>query len=172
MKLIFGQKIAVICIFSIGSLVGIASIFQIVEAQRYTANSREFPFEFSLAMVWANVEVHLAVFTSCLALLRPVFRKIIPGLSSGRTTYPSNGLSHLSNTRTRSIALQGSRSPRDIEGVIEGQRAYDSLDYDAISLPGTKDVNSISRQGFMQQREHHMTDSSGRGSMSTHNSAR
>lgn len=44
--------------------VGVASIFQIVEAQKYTANSREFPFEFSLAMVWANVETHLAVFTS------------------------------------------------------------------------------------------------------------
>lgn len=44
--------------------VGIASIFQIVEAQKYTSNSREFPYDFSLAMVWANVEVHLAVFTS------------------------------------------------------------------------------------------------------------
>ncbi|KAF5539538.1 integral membrane protein, partial [Fusarium napiforme] len=64
MKLILGQKIAVIGIFSLGSLVGIASIFQIVEAQKYTSNSREFPYDFSLAMVWANVEVHLAVFTS------------------------------------------------------------------------------------------------------------
>jgi hypothetical protein len=64
MKLVLGQKIAVIAIFSLGSLVGVASIFQIVEAQKYTANSREFPFEFSLAMVWANVETHLAVFTS------------------------------------------------------------------------------------------------------------
>ncbi|KAH6954320.1 hypothetical protein FAVG1_02378 [Fusarium avenaceum] len=174
MRLIFGQKIAVICIFSIGSVVGIASIFQIVEAQRYTANSREFPFEFSLAMVWANVEVHLAVFTSCLALLRPIFRKFIPGLSSGHTTYPSNGLSHASNTRTRtrSIAMQRSRSPRDIEQVIEGQRGYDSLDYDAFGLPGTKDINSISRQGFMQQSEQHMTGSSGRGSISSQNSVR
>jgi hypothetical protein len=64
MKLIFGQKIAVIGIFSLGSLVGVASVFQIAEAQKYTAASREFPFEFSLAMVWANVETHLAVFTS------------------------------------------------------------------------------------------------------------
>lgn len=44
--------------------VGVASVFQIAEAQKYTAASREFPFEFSLAMVWANVECHLAVFTS------------------------------------------------------------------------------------------------------------
>ncbi|KAF5712500.1 integral membrane protein, partial [Fusarium mundagurra] len=57
------MKIAVIGIFSLGSLVGIASIFQIVEAQKYTSTSREFPYNFSLAMVWANVEVHLAVFT-------------------------------------------------------------------------------------------------------------
>ncbi|KAF5690532.1 integral membrane protein [Fusarium globosum] len=172
MKLILGQKIAVIGIFSLGSLVGIASIFQIVEAQKYTSNSREFPYDFSLAMVWANVEVHLAVFTSCLALLRPIFRKFIPGLSSGNTTYPANGLSHASNTYTNSIALRRSRSPRDVEEVIEGQRAYAYLDYDAISLPGAKDVNSISR---LQEREHHtpsMTESGGRGSLSSQNSVR
>ncbi|KAG7426069.1 hypothetical protein Forpi1262_v012746 [Fusarium oxysporum f. sp. raphani] len=128
------------------------------------------PYDFSLAMVWANVEVHLAVFTSCLALLRPIFRKFIPGLSSGNTTYPTNGLSHASNTYTNSIALRRSRSPRDVEEVIEGQRAYAYLDYDAISLPGAKEVNSISR---LQQREHHtpsMTESGGRGSMSSQNS--
>ncbi|KAF9773452.1 hypothetical protein IL306_008734 [Fusarium sp. DS 682] len=172
MKLVFGQKIAVIGIFSLGSLVGVASIFQIVEAQRYTANSREFPYDFSLAMVWANVEVHLAVFTSCLALLRPIFRKFIPGLSSGNTTYPANGLSHASNTYNNSMAVRRSRSPRDVEEVIDGQRAYAYLDYDAISLPGTKDGNSISR---LQQREHHtpsMTESGGRGSMSSQNSVR
>jgi hypothetical protein len=179
MKLIFGQKIAVISIFSLGSLVGVASIFQIVEAQKYTAASREFPFEFSLAMVWANVETHLAVFTSCLALLRPIFRKFIPGLSSGHTTYPTNGLSHPSNTNNtyrNSIALRQSHSPRDMEHyVIEGQRAFSYPDYDAISLPGTtKDGNSISRQGFMGQREESMTDtdvspgmSPGRGSLSS-----
>ncbi|KAM0402645.1 hypothetical protein ACHAPZ_005587 [Fusarium culmorum] len=163
MKLILGQKIAVIGIFSLGSLVGVASVFQIAEAQKYTAASREFPFEFSLAMVWANVECHLAVFTSCLALLRPIFRKFIPGLSSGNTTYPTNGLSHPSNTNNtyrNSIALRQSRSPNDMDHyVIEGQRAFSYPDYDAISLPGaTKDGNSISRQGFMRQREESMTD--------------
>jgi hypothetical protein len=179
MKLIFGQKIAVIGIFSLGSLVGVASVFQIAEAQKYTAASREFPFEFSLAMVWANVETHLAVFTSCLALLRPIFRKFIPGLSSGNTTYPTNGLSHPSNTNNtyrNSIALRQSRSPHDMEHyVIEGQRAFSYPDYDAISLPGaSKDGNSISRQGFMRQREESMTDtdvspgvSPGRGSLSS-----
>ncbi|KAF5620763.1 integral membrane protein [Fusarium sp. NRRL 52700] len=172
MKLILGQKIAVIGIFSLGSLVGIASIFQIVEAQKYASNSREFPYDFSLAMIWANVEVHLAVFTSCLALLRPIFRKFIPGLSSGNTTYPANGLSHASNTYTNSVALRRSRSPRDVEEVIEGQRAYAYLDYDAISLPGLKDINSISR---LQEREQHppsMTESGGRGSLSSQNSVR
>lgn len=165
--------------------VGVASIFQIVEAQKYTANSREFPFEFSLAMVWANVETHLAVFTSTsfpltsislltipggLALLRPIFRKFIPGLR-GNTTYPngpSRNASNTNNTYTNSIALRRSRSPRDM--VIEGQRAFSYPDYDAISLPGaTKDGNSISRQEFMQQRsEESMTgtdESPGRGSL-------
>ncbi|KAF5599868.1 integral membrane protein [Fusarium pseudoanthophilum] len=68
--------------------------------------------------------------------------------------------------------MRRSRSPRDVEEVIEGQRAYAYLDYDAISLPGAKDVNSISR---LQERERHtpsMTESGGRGSLSSQNSAR
>ncbi|RKL06047.1 hypothetical protein BFJ68_g10514 [Fusarium oxysporum] len=173
---IFLSKMAVLTfyrrIFQFSSIRVPIIILMIVEAQKYTSNSREFPYDFSLAMVWANVEVHLAVFTSCLALLRPIFRKFIPGLSSGNTTYPTNGLSHASNTYTNSIALRRSRSPRDVEEVIEGQRAYAYLDYDAISLPGAKEVNSISR---LQQREHHtpsMTESGGRGSMSSQNSVR
>lgn len=116
------------------------------------------------------VRLHLASHNSklitvpgCLALLRPIFRKFIPGLSSGNTTYPTNGLSHPSNTNNtyrNSIALRHSRSPNDMDHyVIEGQRAFSYPDYDAISLPGaTKDGNSISRQGFMRQREESMTD--------------
>ncbi|KAL6355321.1 hypothetical protein LRP88_10907 [Fusarium phalaenopsidis] len=85
MRLPFGQKIAVLGLFALGSLVGIASIFQIIQSQTYNPKTRELPYEFAMAMVWGSVEVHLAVFTSCLALLRPIFRKVIPGLSSGNS---------------------------------------------------------------------------------------
>lgn len=84
MRLPFGQKIAVVGLFATGSLyvscgrafassasppqlahlcrpsVGIASIFQIVESQNYDPN--ELPYDLALCMVWAGVELHLAVF--------------------------------------------------------------------------------------------------------------
>lgn len=40
--------------------VGIASIFQIVESQNY--DPHELPYDLALCMVWAGVELHLAVF--------------------------------------------------------------------------------------------------------------
>ncbi|KAG8407738.1 hypothetical protein J3459_018398 [Metarhizium acridum] len=60
MKLPFGQKIAVVGLFATGSLVGIASIFQIVESQNY--DPHELPYDLALCMVWGGVELHLAVF--------------------------------------------------------------------------------------------------------------
>ncbi|KAF5023480.1 hypothetical protein F66182_4480 [Fusarium sp. NRRL 66182] len=192
-KMVLGQKIAVVGIFSIGSVyvfdsqsaaciarcsqspsVGVASIFQIVESQRYPTNFKEFPFQFSLAMIWANVEIHLAVFTSCLALLRPIFRKIIPGLSSGNTYY-TNGYSNPSNTYQPSLALQRTCSPRQVEEAPDSSRALAYPDYDAISLPGIKDLNSISTQGSVQHREHavsSVTESHGDDSISSQNSVR
>ncbi|KAJ3459038.1 hypothetical protein MRS44_015111 [Fusarium solani] len=52
MRLPFGQKIAVLGLFALGSLVGIASIFQIIQSQTYNPKTRELPYEFALAMVW------------------------------------------------------------------------------------------------------------------------
>ncbi|KAH0591738.1 hypothetical protein MHUMG1_10538 [Metarhizium humberi] len=104
MRLPFGQKIAVVGLFATGSLyvscgracassasppqlahlcrpsVGIASIFQIVESQNYDPN--ELPYDLALCMVWAGVELHLAVFVGSLILLRPIFIKFVPGLAS------------------------------------------------------------------------------------------
>ncbi|KAF5138931.1 Satratoxin biosynthesis SC1 cluster protein 4 [Metarhizium anisopliae] len=80
MKLPFGQKIAVVGLFATGSLVGIASIFQIVESQNY--DPHELPYDLALCMVWGGVELHLAVFVGSLILLRPIFIKFVPGLAS------------------------------------------------------------------------------------------
>ncbi|KHO00383.1 uncharacterized protein MAM_01161 [Metarhizium album ARSEF 1941] len=114
MKLPTAQKIAVTGLFAAGSLVGIASVFQIVESQRY--DPHELPYDLALCMVWGGVELHLAVFigisnakrtslpsrspvhAGSLILLRPIFIKFIPGLASqaskaaSRPTRSSNAL--------------------------------------------------------------------------------
>ncbi|KAJ3455499.1 hypothetical protein MRS44_016981 [Fusarium solani] len=112
MKLPFGQKIAVVGLFSCGFFVCIASAFQIIQSQNYDPHSQELPYQLTLAMVWGSVEVQLAVFASCLPLLRPIFRKLVPGLSTGDsygTSRPSLAL-HPSTSFRNTI-----RSPRDEE---------------------------------------------------------
>ncbi|KAJ3455624.1 hypothetical protein MRS44_017106 [Fusarium solani] len=64
MKLPFGQKIAVVGLFSCGFFVCIASAFQIIQSQNYDPHSQELPYQLTLAMVWGSVEVQLAVFAS------------------------------------------------------------------------------------------------------------
>lgn len=81
MNLPFDQKVAVVGLFATGSLyvfilaaffvrnllimylsVGIASLFQIINSQRYSPTTQELPYEMALGIAWANVELHLAVF--------------------------------------------------------------------------------------------------------------
>ncbi|OAA37824.1 integral membrane protein [Metarhizium rileyi] len=122
MKLPFGQKIAVVCLFATGAFVGVASIFQIIHSQQFKADSNELPYDLALSMVWGNVELHLAVFIGksspspppesgkpspqanwlltrpfkgCLVLLRPIFSKYVPGLATGA----SHAASRLARSR-------------------------------------------------------------------------
>lgn len=79
----------------------IASVFVLIESINYDPNSKEMPHDVALNFVWGGVETNLAVFSgendlspvlfekqltdpfiACLPLLRPVFRKIIPGLKT------------------------------------------------------------------------------------------
>lgn len=112
--------------------VGIASIFQIVHSQQYNSASNELPYDLALSMVWGNVELHLAVFIGnepsfavlflypaykddigSLTLLRPIFRKFIPGLHSATSrnaSYPSRA----SNGFLQTADLRRTTSPREL----------------------------------------------------------
>lgn len=50
----------------------IASIFVIVEALRFDADSKEMPLEIAIHLSWASVEVNMAVFSSKKPALRRV----------------------------------------------------------------------------------------------------
>ncbi|KAH7243750.1 hypothetical protein B0J15DRAFT_501047 [Fusarium solani] len=149
MKLPFGQKIAVVGLFSCGFFVCIASAFQIIQSQNYDPHSQELPYQLTLAMVWGSVEVQLAVFASCLPLLRPIFRKLVPGLSTGDsygTSRPSLAL-HPSTSFRNTV-----RSPRDGEtsdtslpqNNSSSMRVFiDHREYRLSSLPGSHGSSTL-----------------------------
>ncbi|KAI5465071.1 hypothetical protein BGZ63DRAFT_351646 [Mariannaea sp. PMI_226] len=115
MKLPPGQKIAVVGLFASGFLVCIASALQIISSQNYNSSSKDFPYQMAHSMVWASVEVHLAVIVSGLPLLRPIFRKVIPNLSSGQTydgSRPSLAL-HPSTSFRNPIRAPRNQDPSD-----------------------------------------------------------
>ncbi|KAH6873791.1 hypothetical protein B0T10DRAFT_533187 [Thelonectria olida] len=108
MKLPFGQKIAVVGLFSCGFFVCIASAFQIIQSQNYDPHCQELPYQLTLAMVWGSVEVQLALCRSP----PPNLPQLVPGLSTGDTygtSRPSPAL-HPSTSFCNTV-----RNPRDEE---------------------------------------------------------
>ncbi|KAH7202977.1 hypothetical protein BKA60DRAFT_656978 [Fusarium oxysporum] len=71
-----GQKIAVIALFMFGILVCVASIVVLAESLKFDPSSDEMPLDIAPIMIWATVEVNLAIVSACLPILRPIFSKI------------------------------------------------------------------------------------------------
>ncbi|UPK97505.1 hypothetical protein LCI18_008440 [Fusarium solani-melongenae] len=97
-----GQKLAVICLFLIGSIVCLASIFVLIESITYDEKTTQMPRDVALNFIWGDVEVNVAIISSCFPLLRPVFRRILPKsfLSSHGSRHPTSRA-----TRSRHIKL-------------------------------------------------------------------
>lgn len=83
----------------------IASVFILTQVIHYDLNTREFPKEIALSMIWGGVEINVAVFSgnqsqklcleraltqssACLPMLRPIFQRFIPGISTAETSRP------------------------------------------------------------------------------------
>lgn len=99
MHLPFGQKIAVIGLFMCGILVCMASIFVVIESVTYDPDTDEMPLDMAMNMIWAVVEVNLAIVSASLPLLRPVFRKVIPGSFFDLQSHEYSTSTHLSDVR-------------------------------------------------------------------------
>ncbi|KAJ4152408.1 hypothetical protein NW754_004203 [Fusarium falciforme] len=59
-----GQKLAVICLFLIGSIVCLASIFVLIESITYDEKTTQMPRDVALNFIWGDVEVNVAI-VSC-----------------------------------------------------------------------------------------------------------
>ncbi|KAK7223370.1 hypothetical protein V2G26_011373 [Clonostachys chloroleuca] len=78
LRLRLGQKIAMVRVFMFGILVCVASIGVLIESSKFDPNSPEMPLEISPIIIWATMEVNLAIICSCLPLMRPIFRRMLP----------------------------------------------------------------------------------------------
>ncbi|KAI8652623.1 hypothetical protein NCS57_01326900 [Fusarium keratoplasticum] len=63
MHLPWSKKLAVVGLFTSGIIVCIASVFILIQAIHYDPNTREFPREIALSMIWGGVEINVAVFS-------------------------------------------------------------------------------------------------------------
>ncbi|VUC21882.1 unnamed protein product [Clonostachys rosea] len=86
LRLRLGQKIAVIGIFMFGILVCVASIGVLVESTKFDPKSPEMPLEISPIIIWATMEVNLAIISTCLPLMRPIFHRMLPDSVLGSNT--------------------------------------------------------------------------------------
>ncbi|KAF4978639.1 hypothetical protein FZEAL_5042 [Fusarium zealandicum] len=87
MHLPLSQKLAVVGLFTSGAIVCVASVFVLIQSINFNPRTREMPREMAANMMWAAVEINMAVFSACLPMLRPIFRKLIPGLTTEESTH-------------------------------------------------------------------------------------
>ncbi|KAH8199712.1 hypothetical protein TruAng_006120 [Truncatella angustata] len=84
------QKVGVIALFMFGTLVCIASVIVLVYSISYDTNSPEISWNVAPIMIWATVEVNLAVISACLPMLRPIFLKVFKRIFPNASIESSN----------------------------------------------------------------------------------
>ncbi|KAK7226814.1 hypothetical protein V2G26_014817 [Clonostachys chloroleuca] len=105
MQLSMKRKAAILALFASGAIVVIASVFVLIESIKYDPHETEITYHVAPNMLWAAVEVNMAIFSSCLPKLRPVLRRMAGHsveIPSGSSTRPSVSLrtSQISILRT------------------------------------------------------------------------
>ncbi|VTT68411.1 unnamed protein product [Fusarium fujikuroi] len=135
MTLPLSQKLAVVGLFTSGTIVCVASIFVLVHSKLYNPRTDDIPKDMAENMMWAAVEINMAVFSgtdlppwplhqdplltdvaACLPMLRPIFRHFLPGLSTTEESaqapisLPNVVLPGVRLTETRSKKRESRRS--------------------------------------------------------------
>ncbi|KAF2799182.1 hypothetical protein K505DRAFT_295128 [Melanomma pulvis-pyrius CBS 109.77] len=71
------QRLGIMSMFLFGIFVCVASIVVLVYSFFYDTSSLEMPWNITPIIIWATVEVNLAIVSACLPTLRPIFLIII-----------------------------------------------------------------------------------------------
>ncbi|KAM5366846.1 hypothetical protein ACJZ2D_010298 [Fusarium nematophilum] len=85
-----GQKLGIVALFVLGTIVCLASAFVLVELVNYNNDTRQMPYDYAMYCILGAVEVNVAIVSACFPLLRPIFRHILPArfLSSHGSSQP------------------------------------------------------------------------------------
>lgn len=62
-----------------------------IKAVAYNPKTTDLPFDVAPIVIWASVEVNLAVIAACLPLLRPIFSRLLAGVHIGSSNNKSSG---------------------------------------------------------------------------------
>ncbi|KAH7173278.1 uncharacterized protein B0J16DRAFT_405667 [Fusarium flagelliforme] len=100
------QKIMVILIFCLGFFVCIISVYRMCTL-REAVYSDDPSWDGAGAAIWSVIELNCAIICASLPTLRPVIAKVVPGMSSNHSNYPSN---YASYERYGSQHIPGSKS--------------------------------------------------------------
>ncbi|KAJ6783741.1 hypothetical protein PWT90_03381 [Aphanocladium album] len=117
LSLPLAQKAAILCMFTFGFMVMIASIMMLVVSSHYDSYADDTMWNCTPVVVWSAAEVHLSLMTCCLPILRPIvvafggwwsqnFRS--RGSQTSRCTKSSLKLSKLSGSSFRKKNKLGS----------------------------------------------------------------
>ncbi|KAH7460535.1 hypothetical protein FOMA001_g19472 [Fusarium oxysporum f. sp. matthiolae] len=135
------QKIMLLGIFSIGFFTCAISIYRI-RTLKTAASTKDPNWDNVDAAIWSFLEVTLAIITSCLPTLRPLFSKLMPKLfasSFGRSTRPSD----YGYTQTRS-----SQNLRSMPRFRIEDPSKDSMDDTTILRKDEVPLPPINRQRY------------------------
>ncbi|KAH7120726.1 hypothetical protein EDB81DRAFT_914525 [Dactylonectria macrodidyma] len=143
LKLRLGQKIAVVAMFMFGIFVCAASIIVLVEAITLDPKTTEMARDIKGVIIWAGTEAYLAIISSCLPIIRPIFRRLISGsiLSSKSNSTGPNPISGL--TSSKGIKLSNINRTKEVDDN-SSQRQLAELE-DGSS--GDIDFNSYAERG-------------------------
>ncbi|RSM00240.1 hypothetical protein CDV31_011861 [Fusarium ambrosium] len=140
LNLRMGQKIAVIAMFMFGIFVCVASIIVLVEAITLNPKTTEMAHDIKGVIIWAGTEAYLAIISSCLPIIRPVFRRLISNsiLSSKSNSTGPNPISGLTSSKgiklstiQRTKEMNDNSSQRQLADLEDGS----SGDMDFHSYP-------------------------------------
>ncbi|KAH7189604.1 uncharacterized protein B0J16DRAFT_117627 [Fusarium flagelliforme] len=129
LKLRRGQKIAVVAMFMFGIFVCIASIIVLYEAFTLDPTTTEMARDIRGVIIWAGTESYLAIISSCLPIIRPIFRKMLSGttLASKSNSSGPNPISGLTSSKgikltniTRTKEIDDNSSQRELADIEDG----------------------------------------------------
>lgn len=147
------QKIALLCILTIGWFVCIVSILRLHALILLAAHPTDQSWYGSATAYWSSIEMNLAIVCASLPALKPLIVKVIPGFSTRHSNrgYGSGGLSGRYN-KNSGLGSKATRTTDDEDLELAG-KSLSSTAYPATSGDSVRGKNIYVTHNFEQHFE-------------------